>query len=368
LNTDRAVLIEDKDPSLAGTNEYQQLITAQQATANMLGGPFNETVFIPEGLQDIVEIRYKHRVLPYQAMFYKRQGEASYVVKLPGQSFFLPAYTTITPLRWSVCDSTCVKHDVEWIDLRSRQLFYTFDMTTQDNVKVEVKGIIFWQVVDPNKIMGPNAVSDPVQDIWVRAQSQLKSVVQSTQFSVFKSSMNTIRDNTFNLLTSGTVAAHFDQVGVVVSKFEISGYAILSATQEANLQTQIVTIVEGIKTRKDQENKEIIANLTVTHQKLYQASLGTLLGIQATNNALRSSALGEAAGYLEVSAAATFIDGLNDTISNETQRVELYKHRDQIHVRNVNTADVSAMGATMFTSPDELNMQIGATFGSTLAR
>merc|ERR1719482_2493412 len=67
-----------------------------------------------------------------------------------GTSFFLPAYHKIMSMYWSTgnVNEESELEEVQKIDLRSQYLLFNFEVRTEDNVRLQLEGTIFWQVMD----------------------------------------------------------------------------------------------------------------------------------------------------------------------------------------------------------------------------
>jgi hypothetical protein len=256
-----------------------------------------------------------------------------------------------------------VKSPVSTIDLRAKQLFVTLgNVTTKDRFSLELKGSAFWQILDAEKLMGVNNVEDPVEAIWFKTKTSMSEVAQSMTFQEIKENITNVSVQVEENIKTGGAATEFAKFGAVVHNFEMSAYRVLKKEQEQQMQTAVQQKVTGIKKRKQTENEAELEKQGREFTKKIEMERQTLLDKQAENSALQSKGLGEAEGELRVAGAAEFLEGLRETVTDETKRVNLYQLRENINVRNKNTADVATMGATLFGKPEDFSFNIGANY------
>merc|ERR1719444_121193 len=86
--------------------------------------------------------------------------------------------------------TTGSKRLVTAIDLRAQRSFFLVEVRTNDNVKLELAGSIFWQIYDPRTMVA--ATADPDGDIFSRAKTTLIAAVSNVTFSTFMSTFNQI--------------------------------------------------------------------------------------------------------------------------------------------------------------------------------
>merc|ERR1719487_238574 len=147
--------------------------------------------------------------------------------------------------------------------------------------------------------------------------------------------------------------------GVTVTNLEVTSFECMEAQTQAGLQQQIRETTRRINKLQIQESDNEVAKARQVGDLLLEQQRTLLLQQKATNEELQAQTAGEAAGLLQVSGAAVFIKGLEQSVPNETARVELYKLREQVKARNVDTQAISALKeATLFMTPEDLNMRI----------
>merc|ERR1719503_38385 len=80
------------------------------------------------------------------------------------------------------------KNTVKKIDLRSKYLFFDYNVRTSDNVELILEGTIFWQVVDVPKMI--QTTGDPKGDVWFHARSAMIQAVSRVNLEVFMAEFN----------------------------------------------------------------------------------------------------------------------------------------------------------------------------------
>merc|ERR1719506_1194231 len=199
-------------------------------------------------------------------------------------AFFLPPYSEVVVHNWSSYseptdgEQKLTKVTFQKIDMRTRKMFFSYEVRLSDNVKLRLEGTIFWRVNDVPKMI--NVTSDPEGDVWHHARSALIQAVSQNTLQIFMKSFNNITMEAFNAQAAD---GFYTGRGVVLSSMELTKFETT-----------------------DEETKEVL-------QKIIQES---------TN---RVNRLQQQQGENEVKAAEAFIGGLNETVENVTSRVDLYK-------------------------------------------
>merc|ERR1712072_409656 len=111
-----------------------------------------------------------------------------------GMSFFLPPYCQLLTMVWSdysdTDHATVEKVQVQKIDMRSRHIFFKYEVRTSDNVKLILEGTVFWKINNVSKMI--KATPDPEGDVWHHARSALIEAVSNTTLADFMSGFNVI--------------------------------------------------------------------------------------------------------------------------------------------------------------------------------
>jgi len=147
--------------------------------------------------------------------------------------------------------------------------------------------------------------------------------------------------------------------GVTVTNLEVTSFQCTEAQTQQGLQEQVRETTRRINRLQIQESENEVAKVRQQGELLLEQERTKLLQQQAANEELQAKTAGEAAGLLQVSGASVFIKGLEESVPNETARVELYKLREKVRARNVDTSSIASLKeATLFMTPDDLNMRI----------
>merc|ERR1719277_2227333 len=117
-------------------------------------------------------------------MAYK-EAEGNLVIKNKGEHFFLPAYANMYVMQWSSYDKigagSGVKVPVHAIDLRVKQIFFEYQVRTNDNVRLLLAGSIFWQINNTRKMISNTA--DPPGDVYQHARSAMIKAVSAVSYA-----------------------------------------------------------------------------------------------------------------------------------------------------------------------------------------
>merc|ERR1711953_630277 len=89
-------------------------------------------------------------------------------------------------------EKAVTKVPVEKIDLRTRKVFFSYEVPTSDNVKLQLDGTIFWKVTDVSQMI--NTTSDPEGDVWHHSRSALIQAVSKITLQNFMSHFGNITD------------------------------------------------------------------------------------------------------------------------------------------------------------------------------
>merc|ERR1719238_2660353 len=94
------------------------------------------------------------------------------------------------------------------------------------------------------------------------------------------------------------------------------------------------------------------------HQLALEVKRTELITLQAGNERLIASFKGEATGTNLVKAADTFISGLNTSVPNITDRVDLFKLQEKLEARNIDTSNIASAQAKLFLTPKDVNLNL----------
>eukprot|EP00913_Durusdinium_trenchii_P023653 g22223.t1 len=307
-------ILATKQKMVLEKDEYLQLLDKKTGTERVLKGP-DQVAY-----ERVLEVRTKYLVLTHQAAVTRDvQGEC-----LPGDgvksnlreisgadgsdAFFLQPYEELVQMQWSVYQPDSVdpvpKETVTMIDLRSQKMFYNVEVRTSDNVKMRIQGTLFWQV--KNVLTMIAMTTDPAGDVSQRARSGLIAAVSKATFATFM--------NEFGNITQQAFAAEATDP-FYLSRGETANILQLIIQESTNRINQL----QQQESENDVKAAKLVADIELEKQRT------SLITTQAANEKLQASLQGQAAGTELVESAVAFIDGLNETISEVTDRTSLYR-------------------------------------------
>jgi len=384
-------------------------------------------IFVPEALQEIVEVRSLIHVLPHEAMIVRDvEGKMTVysgredVVQagqcitdagdvsggVGGTAFFLPPFSKIVRMSWStyanpvnsagtttstpsttlnnpeddgtpttpiedgnrrleeVVESSMYvdqasppgsspKRKVTTIDMRTQKSFYTYEVRTSDNVKLEVSGTIFWQIEDVRKMVV--ITGDPEGDVWARSRSLLISKISETDLATFMSKASDIVDAAFANQTSDPF---FEDRGLKLVSMEMTGYTPIDQNTKDTLQGIIRQTVNRINELEKQRSENDVLMEKLTADIDLEKNRTMLIETQAENSRLVAETAGAADGGRVASSVSSFIDGLNSSLSDTASRLELYRNHRNMASAKLDTQQLSTGSAKLYMAPQEMELRL----------
>jgi regulator of protease activity HflC (stomatin/prohibitin superfamily) len=324
-------------------------------------------VFIPGPYERVIEVRSKIRVLPHQAVVVR---DASGDLSVRGgadddsQAFFLEPYFKVLEMQWSDYSRPGVEEPapkalISKIDLRARKMFFNYEVRTGDNVKLRLEGTIFWQVKDVAKMI--SLTSDPAGDISQHARSALIQGVSKVPLSRFMSDFNNITMEAFNTQAKD---GFYAERGVELQSMELTRFDCVDAATAKVLQqiiqetTNRINELQKASSENDVRSAHLRADIALEKQRT------ELIRTRAENTRLEAEMAGQADGMKLVETASTFIDGLSASLPSVDSRVELYKLQETMKGRNTDTQNLASGKATLFLTPDDLDLKLAMGGGS----
>jgi len=352
-------------------------------------------VYTPTADEEVIEERHLLHVLPYEAMVVR---DASGQLTLhsgaegdgTGLAFFLPPYHELVEMHWSdfskppdqqtavegqdafedsgeavnssqgeVADPQTVSHDpVKKVDMRSRMMYFAYEVRTSDSVKLVLEGTIFWRI--KNLSMTIAATADPEGDVWHRARSALIQAVSRVTLQTFMSGIDSTVMAAFG--TQGSDSFYAER-GVELQSMEVTKFDCVDPETAVILQAIIQESTNKINklTLQASENEVAAAALAAEIQLAKQKT--ELIETQAENLRIQSMKQGEADGLQLAGDANAFMTGLNQTIPDVSTRIDLYTLRHQLSSRNTDTHNLASGSAHLFVAPDDLNLKLNIGTG-----
>jgi len=251
------------------------------------------------------------------------------------------------------------KETVMNIDLRARKMFFNYEVRTGDNVKLRLEGTIFWQVKNVATLI--SMTSDPSGDISQHARSALIQGVSKVPLSKFMSDFNNITMEAFR--TQATDGFYAER-GVELQSMELTRFDCVDRETADVLQQIIQETTNRINKLQKAESDNEVRSARLKADIALEKQRTELINAQAENRHLEAEMAGQADGTQLVKSAATFIDGLNSSLASVDARVELYKMHETMKGRNADTLNLASGKATLFLTPEDLNLKLAMGSGS----
>jgi len=353
LDTDTAILV---------LNE----VTGQERLVTTKG------VFVPSPDEEILETRELIRVLPHEAVVLRDAGGAITVqmgsYDAQASAFFLPPYSEVVVHNWSSYseptdgEQKLTKVTFQKIDMRTRKMFFSYEVRTSDNVKLKLEGTIFWRVNDVPKMI--NVTSDPEGDVWHHARSALIQAVSQNTLQIFMKSFNNITMEAFNAQAAD---GFYTGRGVVLSSMELTKFETTDEETKEVLQKIIQESTNRVNRLQQQQGENEVKAAELSAEILLERQKTEFIKAQADNKRLEAKMEGEAVGMTLMKAADAFIGGLNETVENVTSRVDLYKLHETLKGHNVDINNLASGKAELFLTPSNVNLKLamgGAATGA----
>jgi len=231
---------------------------------------------------------------------------------------------------------TGVKRAVTDIDLRVQKCYYSYETRTNDNVKVQLDGIIFWRIVDIPAML--RETSDPEGDLWYKSRSSLVQAVSNVSLDIFMQDMQSI------IKAASDVAIQegfFRARGLQIDYIELTGYTYLNPRTLETLQriiretTNRLVDVSRAATENDVKAAALVSDIAL------EAERSQLIEAQALNSKLMAAGDGVTEGSLQAMGISAFIDNLEEALPNLDDRLRLYRHLYSAAASNVKMANLA---------------------------
>lgn len=320
--------------------------------------PAGQKIFIPTPEQEIVEERKAIRAGNQEA-FVVRDHLSKVHVK-NGEQFFLKEYEELVTHSWTDYPDTSIQGNLQIakkehrmkIDLVDQRMHFLWQVRTSDNVKIALGGTINWRVEDVEKMI--KVTSDPPGDIWHRVRSAVIQAISQTNLEKFRVSYSTITKTAFNTQDQ----TFYTNRGVKVKTMDITSWRCSDQATQAILQ-QIIqekTNRENVISRAKGETEVAAAKLQadIDLEKQRTQYIESL----ADNKRLEAKMQGEAEGMTLMRAADSFISGLNASVENVTDRVNLYKLHETLKGHNKDLKNLATGKAELYLTPSNVNLRL----------
>merc|ERR1719486_757510 len=136
------------------------------------------------------------------------------------------------------------------IDLRTRKMFFSYEVPTSDNVKLKLDGTLFWRVVDVAKMI--RETGDPEGDVWHHSRSALIQAVSKITLQNFMASFSNITTDAYQLQAAD---GFYTERGVELQSMELIRFESVDASTTAILQQIIQETINRINRLQVQESE-----------------------------------------------------------------------------------------------------------------
>jgi len=150
----------------------------------------------------------------------------------------------------------------------------------------------------------------------------------------------------------------YDARGVQVMSMEVTRYECVDAEVAATLQEIIQETTNRINRLQVQKSTNEVRIAKLNSEITLEQQRTLLIQAQAKNQRTSAEQKGEAEGLRLAVGATTFIDGLDSSLPDLDQRLNLYKMHQKLENQNQKTAHLAQGKATLFLTPEEMNLKM----------
>lgn len=313
-----------------------------------------EQLFVPGPSELIQETRKLIKLEDHEAMIVKdKEGVARFHYGTPEKhaeagprSFFLEPFAAIAELWWS-SGLRRAKRDLKItrFDCRPQYMWFEFDCRTADNVELVLEATFFWEVTDLAKLV--RTTGNLPGDIYNQARSQFIKRVARVTLKAFMDELHSISQGIFS-----EDASFYESRGVKILSLNVTKYFCSEARTSEVLQQIIEETTNRLNRLSKAESENEVQLFRMQGQIEQQKLNGELLKIQHEH----AQAEARVAGTVEAQRAAAFVKGLEEDVPDLDERVAMW----QVIRKNEALASVSAGGAQLFYTPNDVNLSIRA--------
>jgi regulator of protease activity HflC (stomatin/prohibitin superfamily) len=328
-------------------------------------------LFFPGAYDDIVEVRKLIRVEPHEtAIVMDQHGTYTFYNGLSsnsdkGTAFFLQPHCSLVSMEWSTMapleysgDSVvrkqrraATKTSVKKIDLRSKYLFFDYNVRTSDNVELVLEGTIFWQVVDPEQMI--KSTGDPQGDVWYHCRSSLISAVSRASLEAFMTDFNTIVN-----AAAQTDSAFYKTRGVAVHSLEVTRYECADKKTSTVLQEIIQETTNRINRLQQQHSENEVSREKMAGEIEIEKQRTALIQAKAENDRMLATSIGESDGIKLAKNADIFLKTLGEVIPNSADRISLLKFFGEQNAATQQAEHLASGHANLFLTPQDMNLKL----------
>merc|ERR1719183_870339 len=244
------------------------------------------------------------------------------------------------------------KVPIEKIDLRTRKIFFSYEVPTSDNVKLRLDGTIFWKISRVDKML--NTTSDPEGDVWHHSRSALIQAVSKITLQNFMKSFSNITTDAYRIQAAD---GFYAERGVELQSMELTRFETVDASTSQILQQIIQETINRINRLQVQQSTNEVAAAELAASIQLEKQRTALITQKARNAKLEAEMAGDSDGLQLMRSASSFISGLNASVPDMAQRLALYSMHERIKSKNTDTSNLAAGNAKLFMTPSDLNLK-----------
>merc|ERR1719440_1100645 len=243
------------------------------------------------------------------------------------------------------------KSTVKKIDLRSKYLFFDYNVRTSDNVELVLEGTIFWQVVDVQQMI--RSTGDPQGDVWFHCRSALIAAVSRVSLETFMIDFNKIVND-----AAQTDSDFYSSRGVAVHSLEVTRYECADKTTSGVLQEIIQETTNRINRMQHQQSENEVGREKLAGEIEMEKQRTALISAKAENDRMLASTEGEADGLRLAKTAETFMGLLKEDIPDSEERLNLLKFFGEQQTSTQQTQHLASGNANLFLTPQDMNLKL----------
>jgi regulator of protease activity HflC (stomatin/prohibitin superfamily) len=246
-----------------------------------------------------------------------------------------------------------VRKAVTMIDLRDQKVFYSYEVRTNTNEKVQLEGTVFWQVTNVTKVL--TETDDPEGDVWVKARSSLISVVSNMSLNEFMDDVQGVayRSGT-HLKADPAIAAR----GIVIKYLELTGIQYISARTNQQLNTIIAQNTKRMADMTIASANNDVKAAGLAADIVLEQKRSELIAVEARNTNARAAMVGTTEGGLLAMTVTAFIQGLEQWVPDMQTRIDFYKLYVAQQASLNSTKNLATGDASLFVPPKRFALRL----------
>jgi len=245
------------------------------------------------------------------------------------------------------------KRTVVAIDLRVQKSFYSYQVRTNDNVKLRLEGTLFWEIEHVAAMV--NRTSDPEGDVWHHSRSILVQVVSTKSLSQLMANFNTVMDEAATVYNND---AFYADRGINLASMELTKFEPVDQATATVLQDIIRETTRRINQLQKQRSDNDVRLEKMTADIAMETNRTILIETGAHNTRLTAEAKGGNQGSKIAGSIGAFLDNLGTSIPNAAMRMDLFKHHERLQSSKVDAEHLSGGNASLYIAPENMELRL----------